>query len=1048
MLTKKDTGTKARRDIEANAQTGFSFQTPQSSGVDSISLERELRHVIEGEVRFDAGSKALYSTDSSNYRQIPIGVVLPKNENDVVRTVAICRRFHAPILSRGAGTSLAGQCCNVAVVMDMSKYYSHVLAFDLESKLAKVEPGIVLDHFRIPLQKKHQLTFGPDPATHDHCTIGGMLGNNSCGVHSVMAAFAGHGARTSDNVERLTVLTYDGLKLDVGRTTEEELEKIISEGGRRGNIYQQLKELRDKYAELIRKKFPKIPRRVSGYDLSMLLPENGFNVAGALVGTEATCVTILDATLKLIHYPKERVLVVLGYRDIYIATSHIDELMKHQPAGLEGIDSELPKYMKLNNVHADFLPLLPKGHGWMLVEFRGDTKEEAIHKARKLIEDVKKHQPSPDIKFYEEEKEQNRLWQIREAGLGATVFDSKKNFTWPGWEDSAVPPEKTGDYLKDLRKLLDKYGYEASLYGHFGQGCIHCSINFDMQTANGIQQYKKFTEEAARLVANYGGSLSGEHGDGQSKADLLEIMYGKELVQAFREFKYIWDPQGKMNPGKMIDAYGQLTDLKLANGYPHYELETHFHFPDDKGKFSNAVLRCFGVGKCRQDQAGTMCPSYMVTKEERDTTRGRSRMMFEMLQGDVVTGWKSKEVKESLELCLSCKGCKSDCPVHVDMASYKAEFLSHYYEGRMRPATAYAFGWIYWWARLASILPSVANFFTQAPVVSNLVKAVTGISQRRRLPKFTSYSFRDWFFNRTKNRGVGKQKVILWADTFNNYFTPEVLVAGVNVLEAAGCEVIVIEKMLCCGRPLYDYGMLGTAKHLLQQVMQTLEKEIVQEIPIVGLEPSCVSVFRDELLNFFPENELAKKLSRQTFTLAEFFNKQLEGYRIPQLKRKLLLHGHCHHKAIMKLKDEEELLRKMNVDLQQPDTGCCGMAGGFGYERGEHYQVSIKAGERVLLPAIREAEKDTVILADGFSCREQIEQETQRKGMHLAQVLQMALLEEDADQWRNDFPEKKFVDELKLKNPNAARNNFLMWSAFGLGILAGILLKDKSKRFH
>jgi len=752
--------------------------------------------------------------------------------------------------------------------------------------------------------------------------------------------------------------------------------------------------------------------------------------------------------LKLIHYPKERVLVVLGYRDIYIATSHIDELMKHQPAGLEGIDSELPKYMKLNNVHADFHPLLPKGHGWMLVEFRGDTKEEAIHKARKLIEDVKKHQPSPDIKFYEEEKEQNRLWQIREAGLGATVFDSKKNFTWPGWEDSAVPPEKTGDYLKDLRKLLDKYGYEASLYGHFGQGCIHCSINFDMQTANGIQQYKKFTEEAARLVANYGGSLSGEHGDGQSKADLLEIMYGKELVQAFREFKYIWDPQGKMNPGKMIDAYGQLTDLKLANGYPHYELETHFHFPDDKGKFSNAVLRCFGVGKCRQDQAGTMCPSYMVTKEERDTTRGRSRMMFEMLQGDVVTGWKSKEVKESLELCLSCKGCKSDCPVHVDMASYKAEFLSHYYEGRMRPATAYAFGWIYWWARLASILPSVANFFTQAPVVSNLVKAVTGISQRRRLPKFTSYSFRDWFFNRTKNRGVGKQKVILWADTFNNYFTPEVLVAGVNVLEAAGCEVIVIEKMLCCGRPLYDYGMLGTAKHLLQQVMQTLEKEIVQEIPIVGLEPSCVSVFRDELLNFFPENELAKKLSRQTFTLAEFFNKQLEGYRIPQLKRKLLLHGHCHHKAIMKLKDEEELLRKMNVDLQQPDTGCCGMAGGFGYERGEHYQVSIKAGERVLLPAIREAEKDTVILADGFSCREQIEQETQRKGMHLAQVLQMALLEEDADQWRNDFPEKKFVDELKLKNPNAARNNFLMWSAFGLGILAGILLKDKSKRFH
>lgn len=1026
-----------------NNDDHYHFQTPQSKNVDAIQLEKELNAAIEGEVRFDNGSRALYSTDSSNYRQIPIGVVLPKNENDIINTVTLCRKYNAPVLSRGAGTSLAGQCCNVAVVMDMSKYYNHILEVDAVNRLAKVEPGIVLDHFRIPVQKEYKLTFGPDPATHDHCTIGGMLGNNSCGVHSVMAAFAGNGARTSDNVERLTVLTYDGLKLDVGKTSEEDLEKIISDGGRKGNIYKKLKELRNKYADLIRERFPKIPRRVSGYDLTMLLPENGFNVAAALVGTEATCVTILDATLKLIHQQKERTLVVLGYPDIYEATKHISEILQHEPVGLEGVDSELPKYMKLNDVHTKFLHLLPKGNGWLLVEFGADTKEDVKQKAKNFIAAVKEHDPSPDIRWYENEEEQQKLWQVREAGLGATVFDSKKNFTWPGWEDSAVPPEKVSDYLKDLRLLFKKYNYEASLYGHFGQGCVHCSINFDMQTPEGVQKYQKFSIEAAKLVAGYGGCSSGEHGDGQSKGPLLEIIYGKELVQAFREFKYIWDPQGKMNPGKVVDSYGQLTDLKLAGDYPHEEPKTHFHFPDDKGKFSNAVLRCFGVGKCRQDFKGTMCPSYMVTKEEKHTTRGRARMLFEMLQGNVINGWKSKEVKESLELCLSCKGCKGDCPVHVDMATYKAEFLSHYYEGRIRPRSAYAFGWIYWWARIASIFPGVANFFMHAPLISNLIKEAGGISQKRKMPKFASYTFRDWFFNRKQKEKVTRPKVILWVDTFNNFFTPETLVAGVEVLEAAGCEVIIPQKMLCCGRPLYDYGMLNTAKKLLVQTMETLKDAITEGISVVGLEPSCVAVFRDELINLFPQNEIARKLKEQTFTLAEFLETKTPQFSIPKLKKKILLHGHCHHKSIMKMDAEEQVLKKMDVELEIPDSGCCGMAGGFGYEKGEHYEVSIKAGERVLLPAVRAAKKNTIILADGFSCREQIEQETQRKGMHLAQVLQMALQQSDADEFNVEPAEKKFVDGKKLRDPHRKRNMTLMLVAMSAGIAAGLLLKNK-----
>jgi len=1043
MITDEAKGKKMKSEGATYNKDDYHFETRQSRNVEAASLEKELVAVIEGEVRFDNGSRALYSTDSSNYRQIPIGVVIPANEEDVIRTVSLCRKYHAPVLSRGGGTSLAGQCCNVAVVMDMSKYFNHVLYVDEKNKLARVQPGIALDHFRRPIENKYKLTFGPDPATHDHCTIGGMLGNNSCGVHSVMAAFAGNGARTSDNVESLTILTYDGIKMEVGPTSDQEFEKIISSGGRRAKIYRQLKDLTDKYADLIRKKFPNIPRRISGYDLTKLLPENGFNVAAALVGTEATCVTILDATLKLIDYPKERTLVVLGFPDIYVATQHIRDLLKHQPVGLEGIDSELPKYMKLNDVKSKFLPLLPKGNGWLLVEFGGNTKKEAKNKAAQLIEDVKKYQPSPDIKLYEDKESQDHLWQIREAALGATVFDSKKNLTWPGWEDSAVPPEKVSEYLKELRKLFDKYGYEASLYGHFGQGCVHCSINFDMQTPEGVQQYKKFTVEAAQLVTKLGGSLSGEHGDGQSRGDLLEIMYGKELVQAFREFKYIWDPDGKMNPGKIVDTYGQLSDLKLAGDYPHHDPQTHFHFPEDKGKFSNAVLRCFGVGKCRQDQKGTMCPSYMVTKEEKHTTRGRARMLFEMLQGDVIDGWKSDEVKESLDLCLSCKGCKGDCPVQVDMATYKAEFLSHYYEGKLRRPAAYAFGWIYWWARLASIMPGVANFFTQAPIISNVVKAMTGISQKRKMPKFVSYTFRDWFFNRRKRSDTTKQKVILWADTFNNFFKPETLVAGVEVLEAAGCEVLVPKKMLCCGRPLYDYGMLNTAKALLLEIMESLETAVEEGIPVVGLEPSCVAVFRDEITNLFPNNDIAGKLKEQTYTLAEFLSEKIQGYQVPQLHQKVLLHGHCHHKAIMKLDSEEELLKKMKVDLQKPESGCCGMAGGFGYEKGEHYDVSIKAGERVLLPAVRHASTDTIILADGFSCREQIEQETDRKGMHLAQVLQMAMSQTDSDNYSNDPPEKKFVEAKKLTNPNKARNNILMCAAFVAGVSVGVLLKSK-----
>jgi FAD/FMN-containing dehydrogenase/Fe-S oxidoreductase len=1031
------------------------FETKYSIGVDRKGLEKELKTSIKGEVRFDDGSRALYSTDASNYRQIPIGVVLPKTEEDVINTIAICRKYKAPILSRGGGTSLAGQCCNVAVMMDMSKYYKKVLHIDKDKKLVKVQPGIVLDEMRHTTEREAGLTFGPDPATHDHCTLGGMLGNNSCGVHSVMAQFYGYGARTSDNTESLTVVTYEGIKMKVGPTSDKDYEQIQKEGGRKADIYRRMKELRDKYADLIRAKFPNIPRRVSGYNLPALLPENGFNVAHALVGSESTLITITEATLKLITTPKSRSLLVLGYPALPEAGYAVPEIMKQQPIGLEGLDDLLIEFMRRKGLNVEDIPLLPQGNAWLMVEFGGESKEDSDNKAKKLMEELKKKDNPPTMSLFDDPEQEEKLWKVRESGLGATAWVPGEPNGGPGWEDSAVDPKNVGDYLKDLRALFDKYGYKPSIYGHFGQGCIHCRIGFDFLSNEGIEKYKQFTVEAAQLVVKYGGSLSGEHGDGQARGDLLRIMYGDELVQAFKEFKSIWDPEWRMNPGKIINTYGQTNDLRLGVDYNPPELKTHFKFPEDAFSWERVTLKCVGVGECRRHEGGVMCPSYMATREEEHSTRGRSRMLYEMLHGDVLKGgWQDEHVKDSLDLCLACKGCKHDCPVNVDMATYKSEFLSHYYEGKLRPRTAYVFGWIYWWSKLASRMPAIVNFFMHAPVIRNITKAIAGIAQERTMPKYAERTFRSWFRARQKKTGaankmitinedrVDNKRVILWADTFNNNFLPQTLIAGTEVLEAAGFEVIVPKKSMCCGRPLYDFGMLKTAKRMLIDIMDTLHDEIKNGMPIVGLEPSCVAVFRDELHNLFPHDEQATRLSKQVFTLGEFLDRKARDFDIPELNRKAIVHGHCHHRSVMGINNEKSILKKTKLDFNLLSTTCCGMAGYFGYEKGKHYEVSIVVGEQTLLPAVRNANEETIIIADGFSCREQIEQETDRKGMHLAQVIQMALREKEGDKTVR-LPEKKYVDGMALKNPHTVRNNLLTLGALALGVGALMLLKNR-----
>jgi FAD/FMN-containing dehydrogenase/Fe-S oxidoreductase len=965
---------------------------PHESFSAARELEARIKSRIHGEVHFDPAGRALYATDASNYRQVPIGVVLPRDIADVEATIAACRELGAPVLSRGAGTSLSGQCCNVAVVLDFSRYMRSILSLDPQTRLATVEPGIVLDRVR-EAAEVHHLTFAPDPATHSRCTLGGMIGNNSCGTHALM------GGKTVDNIRSLDVLLYDGTRLTVGATSEGEFQRIVSAGGRPAQIYAGLAKIRNKYQHFIRERFPRIPRRVSGYNLDELLPENGFHVARALVGSEGTCVTVLRATLDLKHSPPCRRLVVIGFADAFIAADHVPFILGFNPIGLEGIDTVLTGYMLRKGLAEDDIALLPPGNGLLLVEFGASSEAEVELHAEAFMAEVAKLSARPSARLYST-ADAARIWHVRESALGATVFVPGEPHGWEGWEDAAVPPEKLGSYLRQLFALMSEYGYRSPIYGHFGQGCVHLRINFDLESAPGIHAFREFIDRATDIVIAHGGSISGEHGDGKARSALLPKMFGPELMQAFLEFKALWDPDNRMNPGHLVDpiaVYDPVEKLRLGDGYKSHHQETFFQFPDDKGSLSEATLRCVGVGACRKQGPGTMCPSYMATQEEKHSTRGRAHLLWEMLEGDILErdsgnngdrDWHNKDVKEALDLCLSCKACKTECPVNVDLATYKAEFLAHYYQGHRRHPRDYAFGFMDKWAHLASLIPGVtphlANLAMRAPGLSHAARTLLSIAPQRRLPSFAPRSFQS--VSKPAAPSPDRQTVLLWPDTWNNYYHPEALAAAHSVLTGAGFSVRLPQGHICCGRPLYDFGFLAEARAYLERIMDRLTPEIDAGLPIVFLEPSCASVFRDELHNFFPTDARAQRLREQSFLLSEFLLRA-SGYQPPSLAgRSVVLHGHCHQRSLLKMKSEVALLERTGASVTLLDSGCCGMAGPFGFEK-EKFAVSQTLAERVLLPAVRAAGPETILVADGFSCREQIAQNSPRRALHLAQVL-------------------------------------------------------------
>ncbi|HXR39523.1 MAG TPA: FAD-binding and (Fe-S)-binding domain-containing protein [Terracidiphilus sp.] len=955
-------------------------------------LEAQLRATLRGEVLFDLGSRALYAADSSNYRQMPVGVVTPRDAADVEAALAACRATGAAVLPRGAGTSLAGQCANVAVVFDYSRHMNGLTSIDPEAKLAAVEPGIVLDRLREAAEVYH-LTYAPDPATHSRCTLGGMIGNNSCGVHGLL------GGKVVDNVETMDIVLYDGTRMTVGRTSEEEIEALIRGGGRVGEIYARLKSLRDRYADLIRAKFPRIPRRVSGFNLDELLPENEFNLARALVGSEGTCATVLSATLNLTSSPPYRVLTALAFDDPYLAGDAVTRVLEFGPIGLEGFDGLLVDFMLRKNLAVDDVKLLPPGGGFLLVEMGAWTPEEAQNKAEALARAAEGWPEAPRARIYNHEDAES-VWKVRESALGATVCVPGEPDRWEGWDDAGIPPAHLGTYLRDLNALMNEYGYRSPLYGHYGQGCVHLRINFDFRTTEGLRKFREFIDRAADLVVSLGGSLSGEHGDGQARAVLLPKMFGPELMQGFQEFKAIWDPDNKMNPGKLTDAvrvYDPVENLRYgprAEVHAQSKLETHFVFAADDGSLEHAAARCVGVGACLKKEGGVMCPSYRATGLEQHSTRGRARLLWEMLAGALKEeGFQSEAVHEALDLCLSCKACATECPVQVDMTRYKSEFLAQKYKGKLHPLHHYVFGFADKMARLGSLTPAITNLVLSSPITSPLIKHIVGVAKERQMPQLAPRSWkaargRDETSNVPRGARAEGQIVVLWADTWNNYYHPQTLAAAERVLMQAGFRVQTTNGHICCGRALYDFGLLDTAKGYMAKVLDAIAPQIEAGLPFIFLEPSCASIFKDEALELFPNDERAQKMSRQVWLLADWLAAKAPAWVDGRLEgAQVLLHGHCHHKAVFGgPKNEIALLRKAGAQVEMINATCCGMAGPFGFEA-DKIEVSKAIANLGLLPAVNAAGPMTLIVADGFSCREQISQLSEREGMHFAEVL-------------------------------------------------------------
>ncbi|MFE9450608.1 FAD-linked oxidase C-terminal domain-containing protein [Streptomyces sp. NPDC006739] len=934
-------------------------------------LAAELRAAVRGEVGFDVTSRALVTMDASNYRRVPLGVVAPRDAEDVAAVLEVCRARGVPVVARGGGTSIAGQATGTGVVLDFTRHMARLLELDPATRTAVVQPGLVLDRLQ-EAAAPHGLRFGPDPSTHSRCTLGGMIGNNSCGSHSVAWG------TTADSVRELAVVTARGQRLRLGR------DWAGAPDGLRALVEGDLARLRTG--------FPELPRRISGYALDALLPEKGADVARSFCSSEGTLGVLTEAVVRLVEAPRARAVAVLGYGDESAAAGAAAGLLAFGPLTVEGMA-------------ADLVPSpagLPRGGAWLFVETGGESAGEARARAEAIVRaaDV------VDSLVVTEEAAQRALWRVREDASGTATRLPDGSEAWPGWEDCAVPPARLGAYLRDFRSLLTTHGLRGTPYGHFGDGCIHVRIDFDLLTEAGVGRFRRFSEELADLVVAHGGSLSGEHGDGQARAELLPRMYGAELVALFERAKAVWDPDDLLNPGMLVRPAPLDTGLRFSV-LPREPVDVAFGYPADGGDFPAAVRRCVGVAKCRTTTAAgpaVMCPSFRATGEERHSTRGRARLLHEMLAGEVVTdGWRSTEVRDALDLCLSCKGCRSDCPVGVDMATYKAEFLHHHYGGRRRPAAHYTMGWLPVWLRWVSGTRTawLVNALAAVRPLAPAAKRLGGIAAERELPRLPRETFSRWWrgHRRAATGAATGDLVVLWPDTFTEHLSPSVGRAAVRVLETAGLRVALppappLRGGVCCGLTYVSTGQLDRARAVMRRTLDLMEPALRTGAPVVVLEPSCAAALRADLPELLHGDPRAARLASAVLTFAEALERHAPDWRPPALDRPVVGQTHCHQHAVLGDAADRGLRAAAGL-TGELSGGCCGLAGNFGFERG-HFEVSTACAEEQLLPSVREAAEGTVVLADGFSCRTQLEQLAGVRGRHLAEVLARALEKEGA----------------------------------------------------
>ena len=948
-------------------------------------LDRELRNVIRGDVRFDAASRLLYSTDASMYQVEPVGVVIPRDGDDVQAALEVARRHRVAVLPRGGGTSLTGQTVNHALVLDFSRHMDQMLEVNAEELWARVQPGLVQDNLNDQVRSLG-LQFGPDTSTSNRATLGGMLGNNSGGSHSIAYGL------TVEHVIELTTRLADGSRAVFGEVTPEAFAAKCRAPGLEGEIYREVARIRDTYADEIRTRYPAHWRRVSGYNLDELVKDRPLNMARVVVGSEGTLVTVLEAKVRLVRRPRKTALEVIHYHDIQEALESSQPILETGPYAVELTDKMILDLAR-NNIEQSQRMGFVQGDpaAIMIVEYAGETDAEVRAKIEALDACRQRGRFGYAAHVARDTAEQQSIWKLRKAGLGLLLGmkGDKKPIAFV--EDTAVEPRHLAEFVSSFREIFAKHDTVGAYYGHCSVGCLHIRPVIDLKTPRGLEQVRAIADEITDLVVRFRGTLSSEHGDGRARSPYLEKLFGPRLMQAFRELKHAFDPDNRMNPGNLVAPVGITDHLRYGTQYTTWEPSTLLDF-SEQGGFAAAIEMCNGVGACRKTLEGTMCPSYMATKDEEHSTRGRANALRAALSGRLPKAeFTGRRLYEVMDLCLECKGCKAECPANVDMAKLKYEFLHHYYEANGLPLRNRLFGQIAKVNRLGSRLPALVNRLSGLAPSRWALEKIAGIDRRRPLPSLAAETFDDWFRRHTPPAAAPRGEVVLFNDTFVTYNVPEIARAAVEVLEAAGYRVVLVDRK-CCGRPLISKGMLTQAREHAAWNVAQLAPYARRGVAIVGLEPSCLLTLRDETVDLLRTDD-ARAVARQSLLFEEFLVR--ERGRGLALKfgangRKALLHGHCHQKALVGTAPTVAALRWAGFEVSEVDSGCCGMAGSFGFER-EHYDVSVALGNRRLAPAVKAAPAETEIVAPGISCRQQIQHLAGRRAKHPAEVLREAL---------------------------------------------------------